>query len=261
MGGVTGATGVLGKILCSKLLEKNIQYSEYKGDIRDEKELFNWIKKSNITYIVHLASKVAVSDVNENIAEAYDVNISGTINLIKCISKYDKPVGFFYASTSHVYKSSLNKINEENEIKPINSYGLTKRISEEILLDFQDKCSNFSLCIGRIFSFYHESQKPPFLYPNLQNRFRTEDLTKPFKLFGAQSTRDFLKAEEVCDIIIKLMVKKYKGIVNIASGKPIKIIDFVASIAPVALNFEYDINEQETHLNADISLLKNILNE
>ena len=119
--------------------------------------------------------------------------------------------------------------------------------------------SFLNLCIGRIFSFYHDTQKPPFLYPNLKKRFETEDLNAPFVLYGANSTRDFLPAEEVCSIIIKIVDKRAKGVVNIASGKPIKIIDFVKKIAPVNLNFKINSEEKTNHLNADITLLNSII--
>jgi len=257
--GITGAKGVLGRIICQKLENQNLDFSIFNDDIRNENAVFEWLKSDNVSYIIHLASKVAVSDVENNIAEAYEVNVSGTINLIKAIGKINKPIGVFYASTSHVYESSSQPLKETDLINPINSYGLTKRISELLLLDYSNKNKSLNLCIGRIFSFYHESQNPPFLYPNLLNRFKNEDTTKPFKLFGANSTRDFLNAEAVCDIIISLVKINPEGIVNIASGKATKIIDFVKSISTVDLIFDINESEMVNHLNADISLLNKIL--
>lgn len=257
--GITGTTGVLGKIVCEKLKNQKIRYSSFKADIRDYNGLNDWVCKNKITYIIHLASKVAVKEVEENIDTAYDVNVSGTINIIKVLKNNHKTIDLFYASSSHVYKSSPNPIKETDSLEPINSYGLTKYISELLLLDFKKKNLDINIGIGRIFSFYHFSQKPPFLYPNLMERFKNEDLNKPFKLYGANSTRDFLNAEEVCDIIIQLVKRKYDGVVNIASGKSSKIIDFVKSIAPTELDFELIDNENITHLNADVSLLKKIL--
>lgn len=259
--GITGATGVLGKILCEKLDSQSLQYSVFKGDIRDYIILNEWVVNNNVTYVIHLASKVAIKDVDENIDTAYDVNVSGTINVIKVLKNNSKSIDLFYASSSHVYKSSSNPIKETDELEPINSYGLTKYISELLLLDFKKKNIGVNICIGRIFSFYHFSQKPPFLYANLMERFANEDLKKPFELYGANSTRDFLNAEEVCDIIIQLVKIKYDGVVNIASGKSLKIIDFVKSIAPSELDIELMENENITHLNADVSLLKKILKD
>jgi len=258
--GITGSTGVIGRIVCDKLKKSSIDFSAFRGDIREDNAVMDWVADNRLTYIIHLASKVAVSDVENNIGDAYDVNISGTINLIKAIKKCNQPIGFFYASTSHVYQSSAKALREDDTIAPINSYGLTKWMSELLLNDFKKKYPEMTLCIGRIFSFYHDSQQPPFLYPNLMKRFQEEDLSKPFKLFGANSTRDFLNAEEVSEIILKLVAKKYEGTVNIASGKSIKIIDFAQKIAPQKIDFDYDDTEKVNHLNADISLLNTILN-
>jgi nucleoside-diphosphate-sugar epimerase len=257
--GVTGSNGVLGKILCRKLEKATINFSVFNGDIRDDKAVMDWVIDTKLTYIIHLASKVAVSDVENNIDQAYDINISGTINLIKAIKKYNQPIGFFYASSSHVYQSSSKPLKESDIINPINSYGLTKWVSELVLTDFDKKYTDLTLCIGRIFSFYHESQNPPFLYPNLMKRFKEEDLSKPFKLYGANSTRDFLNADDVCEIILKLVLKNQEGIVNIASGNSIKIIDFAQKIAPQKIDFDFDPSETINHLSADISLLNNIL--
>lgn len=257
--GITGYKGVLGAIICEKLNDRNEFFSVFEGDIRDFDSLYNWLQFNNIDYVIHLASKVAVTDVENNLDEAYDVNVNGTIALIKAIKKYNRPIGLFYASSSHVYASSENLIKETDTTMPQNSYGLTKYVSELLLQDFSKSNSFLTLCIGRIFSFYHDTQKPPFLYPNLKMRFETEDLNAPFVLYGANSTRDFLPAEEVCSIIIKIVDKRAKGVVNIASGKPIKIIDFVKKIAPKNLNFKINSEEKTNHLNADITLLNSII--
>ena len=94
--GITGAKGVLGRIICQKLESQNLDFSIFNDDIRNENAVFEWLKSDNISYVIHLASKVAVSDVENNIAEAYEVNVSGTINLIKAIGKLNQPIGIFY---------------------------------------------------------------------------------------------------------------------------------------------------------------------
>ena len=73
-------------------------------------------------------------------------------------------------------------------------------------------------------------------------------------MYGADSVRDFLNAEEVVDIIIKLYKKKSTGIFNIASGKPIKIRDFVQNLSNKKLKIV--TTEQKDYLVADISKLK-----
>ncbi len=257
--GITGGNGVIGRILISKYIQKNAEISVFEGDITVFEDIKNWFEKKNITFLIHLASKVAINEVQNNLTNAFDVNVSGTINILKAIAIQNNKTAVFYASSSHVYKSSKYPLNENDIVEPINSYGLTKHIAEQLLNDYKKNNPDFGLCIGRIFSFYHDFQKPPFLYPTLKKRFQTEDLQKPFVLNGAKSTRDFLNAEDVCEIIIKLVSKNYQGTINIASGKVIKIIDFAQKIAPQKLNFQIDESENPNHLVADISLLNQII--
>ena len=260
--GITGGNGVIGKLISKELIKKEINFNIYKGDIRDYEELCNWLKINKISSIIHLAAKVAIKDVKNNPVEAIEVNVNGMIQLVKAITNSEEPIYLFYASTSHVYKSSDKPINENHEIDPISFYGKTKRLAEEVLIDTESELANSKLnyCIGRIFSFYHDNQNPPYLYPTLKNRFKEEDLSKPFRLFGAKSIRDFLNAEEVATIIIKIVEKKLQGVYNIGSGKGQKIIDFVTNMAPQKLDFLIDENEKTDYLVADISKLKNDLN-
>ena len=106
---------------------------------------------------------------------------------------------------------------------------------------------------------YHKTQKPPFLYQNIINRLNREDLTKDFELYGAESVRDFLNAEEVADIIIFLMRKKVVGTFNIASGKGTKIRDFVQGLTEKKLRIK-DMGGKDS-LVANIDKLKKILDE
>ena len=134
--GITGFKGVLGSIICEKLKKRNENFSVFEGDIRDSDLLFHWMNSNNIDSIIHLASKVAVTDVQNNLDEAYDVNVNGTISLIKSIKKLNRSIYLFYASSSHVYASNENLIKETDTTLPQNSYGLTKYISELLLQDF-----------------------------------------------------------------------------------------------------------------------------
>jgi nucleoside-diphosphate-sugar epimerase len=259
--GITGSSGVLGSLLILKLEKNNEKFSRFRGDIRDFYSVCDWIKKENINVIYHFAAIVPVNEVEKDISTAYDVNINGTIQILKAIADIKKEIYFFYASTSHVYKSYNRPIREEDKKIPQNTYGLTKLISEQILDDFAKKSNNFKLCIGRIFSFYHFSQSPPFLYPTMISRFKSEDLSKPFKIHNGNSVRDFLNAEEVIEIIYNLVKSEYSGTINIASGRPITILEFVNKIAPSQLHFENVENGSPNMLVANISKLKSVIYE
>lgn len=224
--GVTGSTGVLGSIIIDKLNIKKYNYSCFEGDIANLNSVFDWIDNYNFSAIIHLAAIVPTTEVRENLLRSFEVNAIGTKNLTDALISKNKNPWFFYSSTSHVYKSKSKPILESDQIDPISEYGLTK-YSGEVLL----KKSYKNICIGRIFSMYHETQKPPFLYPTIKKRLKSENLKNEFNLHGAESYRDFLNAENVADIIIKLMEVEAMGIYNVGSGKGVTIKDFVRGLS------------------------------
>lgn len=250
--GVTGSTGVLGKIFVRKLDEEGIKYNCFKGDIRNRNNIKEWFKEDKFKAVVHFAAIVPTKEVEKDPKKAEEVNVRGTQNLIDELKLSGQNPWFFYASTSHVYRSKNAPLKETDPIEPISKYGETKYDAEKIV---SQKYKN--ACIGRIFSFYHETQKKPFLYPTIKERLRNEDLDRPFELYGANSVRDFLNAEMVVEIILKLMKKKIIGIYNIASGEGTKIRDFVQNLSEKKLKIKE--KGKRDYLVANIDKLKRCL--
>jgi len=143
---------------------------------------------------------------------------------------------------------------------PQNIYGETKLAAERVLLSFQ-KSYGAHVCIGRIFSFFHNIQQKPFLYPTIIDRLKNEDLSKPFKLIGANSIRDLSNAEDIVDKMIKLMEVRACGIVNIGSGIGITIAEFAQKLADQKLNIVSDATETTSILIADVNKFKEIINK
>ena len=252
--GITGASGTLGRILVQELEEKEIQYTCFGGDICFKEDIEKWIHNNKFDAIIHFAAIVPTNEVKENPDKAYRVNVVGTQNLINEIKLSKQNPWLFYASTCHVYKSTDKPIKEIGEISPISIYGSTKYEAEKFVNQNYENS-----CIGRIFSFYHNTQQESFLYPKIIARLENEDLNKPFELYGAKSIRDFLNAETIVDIIIKLMIIKIRGIYNIGSGEGTTIENFVQNLTNKKLNIK-NLGENN-YLVADITKLNNLINE
>lgn len=252
--GITGASGVLGSILLEKLIDMKNECLSFEGDIRNIDEIRKWLNSKKVDVVIHLAAIVPPSEVKNNLSVAFNVNAVGTKNLIDVLNEMGSDPWLFYSSTSHVYKSSDKALSEDSEIEPISEYGLTKYSGEVLAKKFYK-----NLCIGRIFSMYHKTQKPPFLYPSMLNRLETEDLNKKFELYGAESYRDFLNAEDIADVILKLMSKRATGIYNIASGEKTKVRDFVQNLTEKKIKIK-SMGDCDS-LVANIDKLKKFLNE
>jgi nucleoside-diphosphate-sugar epimerase len=258
---VTGSNGIIGRHICRLLSQNfpNIHVTSFKGDITIPENVAYHFQQQSYDYIIHLASLVAVSYVDEHPAKAYAVNVGGTVNLLDCIlSKQQQKPLFFLASSAHIYQSKQSDISENDAVGSHTLYGRTKYMAEQLAHDICMQ-KNIPLLIGRIFSFYDTEQKPPFLYPNIMHRLNNEDLSKPFELHGADSMRDMSKACDIANLILQLIFKNITGTLNIASGKAIKIRDFVQSLTYKKL----DIIAKGTvnHLTADITQLNKVLND
>ncbi|MDB4193514.1 SDR family oxidoreductase [Candidatus Pelagibacter sp.] len=226
--GITGGTGLLGKILIKILKKKNIHFSCYKKDIRKIADIKKWLNNNkDINIIFHLAAIVPIKKVNKYKNHSKEVNFQGSKNLYNAINQLNRSVWFFFASTSHVYKAKNKPLKESDKTRPTSFYGVTKLMTEKFLL--KNKNKRITICIGRIFSMFHKNQEKPYFYPSMISKFKNKKNIsgKLLTLQGGNSLRDFTNAEKIAEIIIKLSKKNSKGIFNIGSGIKITLLEFV----------------------------------
>ena len=235
---ITGSTGILGKHVIARLNEiaPTFKIMELPTDIRNFRKTKDFCEKIGaVSHVIHLAASVEINKVNANPADAYRVNLGGTINLLTALAELGLKPHIFMCSSSHVYSPVNIPLSEESELNPSSLYGRTKMCSEIAASDICD-AHGLQLCIGRVFSMHDPDQKGSFLRPNISRRLENENLSEPFKLQGADSVRDFLSAQEVAKYVVDLSLKCFEGTINIASGKPMSVGEFVQSLSSKKLN-------------------------
>lgn len=102
-----------------------------KVDFRDVLKVLEFVNNVKPDIIIHTA---AIGDVDkcEVYRElAWKVNVEATLVLVKCALKYN--AYFLYLSTDYVFDGEKGLYNEEDTPSPINYYGLTKLVSENIV--------------------------------------------------------------------------------------------------------------------------------
>jgi len=226
--GITGGNGVLGSAFVKKY-QNNIKFIKFRGDITKKNDLIKWFKKNDFDFIVHFAALVPTGEVDKDLKYANKVNVEGTKNLANLVLKNRNICWFFFSSTSHVYKNNIKiaKLSEKSELEPYTNYGKTKLKAEKILIK-KFKKSKINLCIGRIFSFTSYKQGRSFFVPNM---FRKIKNNKNIKLSNLNHYRDFISVNDICSAINLLYSKKYKGIINICSGKKVNLVTIVQYFA------------------------------
>ena len=218
---------------------------------KTKKNYFNGLKKNNLNVIFHLAAIVPIKVVNKNKKKAYKVNYLGTKNLVTISKKFDLK-WFFFASTSHVYRSYKKPIKENFSKFPISYYGKTKLISEKYI---QKNIKNY--CIGRIFSTSNKNQRKNYLIPDLKDKIKK--VKKKIVLENLNHYRDFISMKDITKVIHILLEKKFIGVINIGSGKGIYLKDIAKIILKKYKKTGLFIdNKKKTYLIANNQKLKKI---
>ena len=111
------------------------------GDIRN-RELLDDIfcrelrNNNKIDAVIHFAGLKSVYQSFKKPIEYWDVNLGGTLNLLKVIEKYSCSAIVFSSSAAIYSSDSVSPISEKDSINPISPYGKTKEAVEKVLDDF-----------------------------------------------------------------------------------------------------------------------------
>jgi UDP-glucose 4-epimerase len=106
-----------------------------KGDLADLQLLRHTIKHFLPNAVIHFAASIQVEESMRQPLKYYQNNVVNTINLLSAMNENNVPL-FIYSSTSAVYgRPEIIPVNESTPLKPINPYGASKVIIENILQD------------------------------------------------------------------------------------------------------------------------------
>jgi len=226
---VTGSNSRFGKILQSlKTKNKFIFRDKRQMNILSSKSIRNNLKKFKPNYVLHLAGLSRPMSIHhKDINKSIDLNIIGTCNLIKEISKLN--IKIIYFSTNYVYAGIKGNYNEEDPVKPWNNYGWSKLGGESAVHMYKNSLI-LRLCMT----------EKPFIH----------------KKAYANVKSNFIFQEDIAKIILKLL--NQKGIVNV--GGKSKIIYEFAKKNNKHIKKIYSHGEFPKRLDMSLRKLKKILN-
>jgi len=191
---VTGGAGYIGSHICKELYKSGYNPIAFdnlstgnrhlvkwgkleEGDVLDKNYLIAVIKKYNIKAIIHMAAFIAVGESVSNPAKYYRNNVMGGLNVLEAMIEcgLNKIV---FSSTAAVYGNvTIVPIDENTNTNPINPYGHSKLMVEQILTDHKIS-HNIKSVILRYFNVAGadleaeigcEHQSPNNLIPILMN--------------------------------------------------------------------------------------------
>ena len=295
---ITGAAGYIGSICTYRLLKEGFQVFAFdnlstghietikklkqfgnlnfiKGDLKNSCDIEEVFNKNTIDAVAHFAASSQIYESQIKPLEYYKNNVSGSINLIKSMIENNIKYIVFSSSAAVYGNSAIIPIKENQAKNPINTYGKTKLIVEEILKDCADIINSaslryFNVCGASNNLFFGENHTPEtHLIPNILNG-------NSFKLYGCDYNtidgtciRDYVDVEDIVDAHIsalKYIFKNNKSIdVNLGSAKGTSVKEIIKICEKVTGDkIDFEIMPKRTGdceiLIADNTYAKEILN-
>lgn len=106
------------------------------ADMADKKRLAALFASRRFTAVMHFASFIEVGESVQFPAKYYQNNVAATLNLLDVMLAHDVK-HFIFSSTAAVYgEPQYSPIDEAHPIAPINPYGRSKWMVEEIMKDY-----------------------------------------------------------------------------------------------------------------------------
>jgi len=244
---IIGASGYLGSYLIKNVIDNtdekviatynsNISLVEIsnsrvrwvKLDISDFLNVNNFCKQelgNDIKYkFIYLSSFIYPDEVEKNPKKAWNINVA---SLDYFLSKAkDKIHSLYYSSGDSIYGESVNDyiFNESDSYNPINTYGRTKAIAEQIVLMYGFSVIRYSLLMGPSLS----SKKHFFdkIVESLKNKSNID--------MFYDSRRSVIEFNSAACFTIKLLEErcyKKQDIINISSDTPLSKFEIALKIA------------------------------
>ncbi len=212
------------------ILRKDKNFKFFKIDLIDRKKLFQLFKKQKFSCVFNLAAQAGVRYSYENPKSYTDSNIIGFINLIEVIKIFNVKK-FIFASSSSVY-GDLKPFpkSEKSELNPINLYSLSKLSNEEFAKSMGKNMKTKIIGL-RFFTIYGPWGRPDMM---IIKYLMASTKKLKFSLFNkGDHYRDFTYIDDainICELLVKVKLKKKFDIFNICSSKPLLITKVLKEI-------------------------------
>ena len=230
----------------------NKKFKFLKIDLKNYKKTESIFRKNKIDAIIHFAGYKAVGESVKIPVAYYENNIMSTLNLLKCMEKYEVN-NLVFSSSATVYGTNEKMpLKEDFSTGATNPYGRTKLFIEEILKDYSVANKNFNVAMLRYFNPVgaHESGligEDPNGIPNNLMPYITKVATgklKELSIFGndyptkdGTGVRDYI---HVCDLayghvlaLEKLNENPKVFICNLGTGNGYSVLEMVTAFNKV----------------------------
>lgn len=238
----------------NRILKITGKYLEFvEGDIRDRIILRKTFEKHSFSAVIHFAGLKAVGESESEPLKYYDNNISGSILLFEEMMRAHVNTLVFSSSATVYGDPGYSQYREDTPLLPVNVYGRTKLMVENILQDLKKSQPSFRIALLRYFNPVgaHESgligENPAGIPNNLMPFIAQVAVGKKEKLsvFGGDyptpdgtGLRDYIHVEDLAYGHLAALKTLNRGTslitVNLGTGRPYSVLEMIAAFEYVS---------------------------
>ncbi|MFB6185794.1 MAG: NAD-dependent epimerase/dehydratase family protein, partial [Halobacteriaceae archaeon] len=257
---VTGGAGFIGSHVVEELLDRgkdvavldNLFAGEreyvpsaatlHEVDIRDQDEVNTTVTSIDPDQIIHLAAIHYIPYCNKNPEDAFDVNVMGTRHLLNAARSLSDLERIVYTSSAAVYPSRDYPHEETDMPGPMDIYGRTKLVGEDLCELFASE-TGVPVASARLFNVYGPRETNPHLIPAILDQIK--DGSREVELGNLTPKRDFVYVEDVATALSTLIDAHDDGhrVYNVGSNQAWsvrEVVDEVGSALGISLTIEQD---------------------
>ena len=212
------------------LLNLNESSILIEGSIKDSSLLEEIFQKYPIEHVIHLVSGMLPNSSGESFLLEMDEVVLPTFKLIELMKKCEVSNLIYLSSGGTVYGNykQSGTYNEDDSLKPINYYGLSKAHIEEFI-KFAGRNNFINYLIIRPSNPFGDFQNLHGSQGLISKIFGNYLAGKPLEIWGDGSTiRDYMPIKYLCKSIIELSALNLKNeVINIGSGQGYSVNEII----------------------------------
>jgi UDP-glucose 4-epimerase len=230
------------------------------GDVRNAEAVADAVRRTKPDAILHLAAIHYIPYCNEHPAEALDVNVRGTFNLLEA-AKDTGVERVVMASSAAVYPIQDEACREDGPLGPTDIYGATKASLEALGQSFAAE-TGVPVTSARFFNVYGPGETNPHVLPDILAQIEGEG---PIRLGNMTPKRDYVHVSDIASGLTALLEATHAEhrAYNIGTGAEHSVGDLIDALSQV-LGRELEVVSEagrrrrldRQHLLSDISRMR-----
>jgi UDP-glucose 4-epimerase len=255
---VTGGAGFVGREVVRQLLRKGYEVTvldivekptdfkmvKYiKGDIQSAAKCI--MATAGKDFVIHLAAKTRIPDSFIDPDLYFDINVTGTRNMLTA----SHAVGirkFVFSSSSSIYGNNPIPHKPFHKPDPLNYYAMTKLFGEQLCKQYKN-VFGLNYNVLRFFTVYGDEQPSDDTNGLMISRFyRMANENAPLTVHGdGEYRRDYIHVSDVARACIASMESKVKSeIFNVGTGENVSVNQVVEILREFFPKLEIEYQEK-----------------